>query len=534
MTYRHSLLDMIEVESYDEVRIEQIKRLLSKKPEMVLIHVTDTYFVEESRVNGKIDLPGFSRFYSLVDSIRSNPIIQQNKIPILVVHGGDFLYPSLMSLFFHGRQMVDVLNLCKFNYCTLGNHDFDGGSESLKARMSEATFEIICANIKPSEVGDSPKILDYVICNDQLDEPCVAITGIAGKATLRKARQSGFTTILAESSLKQTIAKISKNHPKINNLIILSHMSNDEDTDLTKWLNKNWGGHVYLLGGHDHNKVLQYDDKNPNSILLKGQSNCRTVQIIGIPNKCNSKKIALLPEHVVVVNSAELSKFHQSKSIEKKVRYWTSRVEKHLEELKSDRIIKQFDKGTVLDATELQLRKGSTSFGNFIADCVLDFTDSDIVFVNSGHFRGDRKVGNILRMSDLRRIFVLDKKDTLVKITMTCKECKEFLQHAYSEEGRGKILQISKNTIKVLQESKLDEEFSVTMLWDMLKTNDDGFTTILAESRKKTENQLLSQLEKYVIPDSSLFRVVEKSSRHVKYDFHTRISVQKFADLFYM
>ena len=518
----------------EEASVDKIQKFLTKKLEMILVHVTDTYFIEESKVNGTIDLPGFARFYSLIDHIRTNPTVQKNKISVLVLHGGDFLYPSLMSLYFHGRQMVDILNLCGFNYCTLGNHDFDGGTESLQARMSEASFEIVCANIKISKTESNLKILDYMICNDSHNEPFVAVTGIAGKATLRKARKNGFETTPVKSSLKQIVADIQKNHPKINYLIILSHMSNKEDVGLTKWLGRNWDGYVYLLGGHDHNEVLQYNDKNPKTILLKGQSNCRTIQIIGIPKYIDFKKADLLPEYTFVMNSNQLSKFHPEPEIQKKIRYWELELEKRLDEPESDRIIKQFNKNTILDATELQLRKGSTNFGNFIADCVLTFTKCDIALINSGHFRGDRRIGNVLRLSDLRRIFVLDKKDALVKITMTGKECKEFLRHAYSEEGRGKILQVSKNTIKILQASKPEDRFSVAMLWDMLKTNDDGFTTILAHSRKTVVDNIQSELKKHIIPNSSIFDVVEKSAKHVKQDSSMRVSVGNFSDFFHV
>ena len=186
----------------------------------------------------------------------------------------------------------------------------------------------------------------------------------------------------------------------------------------------------------------------------------------------------------------------------------------------------------MLNATELDLRKGSTNFGNFIADCMSEFTKSDLAFVNSGHFRGDRKMGSAIKLSDLRRVFVLDKKDALVKITMTNAECKEFLKHAYSEEGRGKVLQVSKNVIKVLQKSTQKDKFTVVMLWDMLKTDDDGFTTILANSRKTTVSKLQSKLKKHIISNSSLFDVIRLSSKDVKYDSKIRMSVNSFKNYF--
>ena len=372
---------------------EKIEKLLTKNPEIIIVHVTDTYFIEESKTNEEIDLPGFARFRSLVNHIKSNPTVQKNKIPVFVLHGGDFLYPSLMSVFFQGRQMVEILNICGFDYCTLGNHDFDGGTKSLKERMSEALFEIVCANIKVPKKDNRFQISDYIICKDKHNLPFAAVTGIVGKATLRKARQNDFGTAPIESSLKQIVVKIQKNYPKINHLIILSHMSNEEDLSLERWLERNWEGYVYLLGGHDHNEVLQYSDENPKSILLKGQSNCRTVQIVGMPRCLDFKKISHLLEHVIVMNSTELSKFHPESEVQKKVRHWEFKLEKHLDEPESDRIVKQFKANTILDATELQLRKGSTNFGNFIADCVQDFANSGYCIDKFWSFQRRQKIG---------------------------------------------------------------------------------------------------------------------------------------------
>ncbi len=509
----------------DGGNIGKINALLNKNSAGVLVHITDTYFIEESSVNGIIDLPGFARLCSMIDSIRSNHVVIKNKTPVLILHGGDFLYPSHMSLYFQGRQMVDAMNLCRFNYCTLGNHDFDGGTGILRTRMSEASFETICANIKNPKKENVLEILDHVICNNS-HGPFAAITGVAGNATLRKAKQNGFVTTGAEASLKQIISKIKKNHPKIRYLVVLSHMGNKEDINLKRWLDKNWDGYMCLLGGHDHNEVLRYDKEQPRSILLKGQSNCRTVQIVGIP-RYSSLNDGQFARQVIVMDSADLSRYRPEAKMQKMVTQWESELEKHVGKSESKTIIKWFKAGIVLDATELQLRKGSTNFGNFVADCILDFAGCDIVFVNSGHFRGDRKIGNVLKMSDLHHAFVLDKKDTLVNIAMTQKECVRFLRHSYSEEGRGKILQVSKNTLKILQESKPEKKLSVTMLWDMLKTNDDGFTTVLAKSRRTTVGKITSELEKYVIPNSSLFDVIKKSSKNVEYDPALRVSVEK-------
>jgi len=63
----------------------------------------------------------------------------------------------------------------------------------------------------------------------------------------------------------------------------------------------------------------------------------------------------------------------------------------------------------------------------------------------------------------------------------------------------------------------------------MIKTNDDGFTTLLAKSRKTTVENITIKLEKHIIPNSSLFDVIKKSSKYVEYDPSMRISVEKIS-----
>ena len=505
--------------------MDKITKLFSESPELVIVHVADTYFIEETKVYDKIDLPGFARFNSLLNSMKSHPLIQETKIPVIVLHGGDFLFPSLMSENFEGKQMIDVMNSCKFDYCTFGNHDFEQGNKILYSRMSEANFDIICSNIKDTR-NNNIKIKNHLIFNDKEGLPFAAMIGIAGKATLEKAKQNDFETINVELALKKEIETIKKNHSTVSHLIILSHMSNREDVKLQEWFKSNWGGFIYILGGHDHNNFLNYNDNNPKSILVKGESNCRTVQIIGLKKVVDKNH---LPQSIVIVNSGQLSEFTPDSQLQEKVSQWETNLKQILNEPRSDKIIKKFPERTVLDATELQLRKGSTNFGNFIADCMQSFADSDIAFINSGHFRGDRKIGNELKTSNLRRIFVLDRKDLLVKISMSKNECIDFLKHAFSEEGRGKILQISKDTQKTLKKLSGQDIVSVVTLWDMIRTNDDGFTTILANSRKKGVEEIVKEIQSQIISNSSIFDILEKSS-DVDYDSATRISVGRFEE----
>jgi len=74
------------------------------------------------------------------------------KTPVLVI-AGDFLSPSVSSSVFKGEQMVAALNAAGLDFATLGNHEFDFGSDMLIQRMAEAKWQWIVSNVIDTNTG---------------------------------------------------------------------------------------------------------------------------------------------------------------------------------------------------------------------------------------------------------------------------------------------------------------------------------------------------------------------------------------------
>ena len=86
---------------------------------LTFIHLNDTYRVGTVE-DGKRG--GFSRIVTLVREL------QAQGRDVRLLHGGDFLYPSLESQLWDGMQMVDAMNFLNAVaplYVTSGNHEFD-------------------------------------------------------------------------------------------------------------------------------------------------------------------------------------------------------------------------------------------------------------------------------------------------------------------------------------------------------------------------------------------------------------------------
>jgi 5'-nucleotidase/UDP-sugar diphosphatase len=81
--------------------------------------------------------------------------------PVVFVLAGDFLGPSLVSKYFGGRQMIDVLNRAKLNYATLGNHEFDVEQDTLIARIAESEFKWLSSNCSRSDGTPFPQVLPW-------------------------------------------------------------------------------------------------------------------------------------------------------------------------------------------------------------------------------------------------------------------------------------------------------------------------------------------------------------------------------------
>ena len=86
---------------------------------LTFIHLNDTYrvdAVEEGRRGG------FGRVATIVRKLQSEGR------DVHILHGGDFLYPSLESQLWNGEQMVEAMNFLDSlapMYVVPGNHEFD-------------------------------------------------------------------------------------------------------------------------------------------------------------------------------------------------------------------------------------------------------------------------------------------------------------------------------------------------------------------------------------------------------------------------
>ena len=65
----------------------------------------------------------------------------------LIVDGGDAFQGTPISNLSYGRRVAELFNLIGYGAAALGNHEFDWGTDTLRARMRDARFRIMGANV---------------------------------------------------------------------------------------------------------------------------------------------------------------------------------------------------------------------------------------------------------------------------------------------------------------------------------------------------------------------------------------------------
>jgi 2',3'-cyclic-nucleotide 2'-phosphodiesterase (5'-nucleotidase family) len=78
------------------------------------------------------------------------------RCPVLRLDAGDEMQGTLASNLVFGRSTIEALNALGLDAAALGNHDFDWGTDTLRARMRQARYPWLAANVVDSVSGRRP------------------------------------------------------------------------------------------------------------------------------------------------------------------------------------------------------------------------------------------------------------------------------------------------------------------------------------------------------------------------------------------
>ena len=387
---------------------------------LTFVHLNDTYrvgAVEDGNAGG------FSRVMTLVREL------QGEGRDVRILHGGDFLYPSLESQLWDGLQIVDAFNFMDAvapMYVVSGNHEFDRrGPEQLIAAVRASQFDWLGDNYTfKTGVADVDNALESAFTFEAGDKTIgvfsLTLNPVDGGNERDYLQNNADYSAVAEKTMQTFEAK------DVDLIIGVTHLHMWQDVEIAR-LKAQHPKLAFVVGGHEHEPEYS-PGSDGSATVMKGASNARVVWVIDVD--FDDAGQAVLREQQVELD--ETIAFDPD--YELLANKWRGRLLEKFPFLEA-RI------GTAavpLDAREVTVRNEESNWGNFIVDQMRNaFGDeSDLAFINGGTLRIDDFVEGDILFEDIGRTFGFSSY--LRRLTMTGAEFRQVLEAGYRGHGPSK------------------------------------------------------------------------------------------------
>jgi len=351
----------------------------------------------------------------------------------LFLLAGDFISPSVASRFFKGEQMVATLNGAGLDIATLGNHEFDFGSDVLLDRMKESRFAYTIANVIDKKTrkpfgGAHPYIIREV------GGVRVGIFGLllAETATMSNPGPSvRFDDPIVTGKRMASLLR----RQGVDIVIALTHLPMRDDKRLASAADID-----LIVGGHEHELLESMSGGTP---ILKMGSDARNLGRIDFNLVARGRRVAKgrAPRYAVESIDWQAVPVTDATKDDPEVASVVARYEKQL----NDSLGEIVGNTTVaLEARAAVVRREESNLGNFLGDIYREALGSDLALVNSGSIRSDATYGpGEITKKDIMTI--LPFENSLVKVRITGAHLKRLLENGVSVAGEedGRFPQVS-------------------------------------------------------------------------------------------
>jgi 2',3'-cyclic-nucleotide 2'-phosphodiesterase (5'-nucleotidase family) len=322
---------------------------------------------------------------------------------VLMLHGGDIIFPSLLSRVYDGEQMIDVLNALDnrpmdfdpLMFAAFGNHEFDKSRLSdaaiLAARVSQAQFTWLGSNLR---FASAPNGLPLIGGANLVDSKVVRVGGIA-------VGLFGLTTNISVPDYILRIDEPIEVARRLSRLlraqgaevvIAVTHLPLAEDKRLLQELREH--GPDLIIGGHEHTRQMA---EVGGRIVIKADADAVSASVVEVG--FNTQGEPTFAHRYFELQDATPS---PDPLMAARVDDWMARHARAfcksqkppappscLDEVLAHAAVE-------LVAEEIEIRSYETNLGNWIADQALGAFRAEgaqVAFVNAGSLRLNQNIG---------------------------------------------------------------------------------------------------------------------------------------------
>lgn len=347
----------------------------------------------------------------------------------LPLHGGDLFQGTPASNFAFGTPVVRILNTLGFLAGALGNHEFDWGQDTLRARMAGLRSPVLGANVTFDDGRDVPWIPDDTLLT--VGGVRVGIVGIADPSTPRTTMPAHVWDLRFQEPAPIVRARAQALRARgAEKVVLVAHLGgfcDRADADKCEGevfdLARATGGEVLdaIVSGHTHSPVNTVVNGVP---IVQARSSGRAIGVLDIP--LGDGGLPLRPEVRAVTSDSITPDPQVAAIVREAVDAVADRVNAH-----------------IVDVAERFPREGDQyALGNLIADAQRIAGRGDVGVMNNGGIRAELRAGPA-RWGDLHEIQPFENR--LVSVTVRGDALRRYLEELV--KGRGVRFHVSGLTV---------------------------------------------------------------------------------------
>ncbi len=419
-----------------------------------------------------------------------------NSENVFLIHAGDTFSPSLLAGLDKGQHIVDLINMVKPEFFTLGNHEFDFGTEVAFKHFANMNTTHLTANMTDANGNPIPGIGARSIVD--LGEIKLGFFGVTSEDAAVKSSVGDlkFTDALAAAEMQAAALK----EEGADMIIAIAHTDITDDFALLRM-----GIADIILSGDDHNQMTFWDG---NTALLESGEDGEVIMEISVNAKKDDRGRVRWNHAISIHNPAD---FEVPADVAAKIEELDGELDSKL--------------GTVIGKTGVELnttrpfiRQQETTFGNMLADAMREATGADVALTNGGGIRAKKVYAPGTEITSGDILAELPFGNKTIVIEQTGAQIVEALENGVSrhEDVNGRWPHISGMSMTVDLSAEPGSRVSNVMIGGApvdagktysLATNDflgrggDGYSTFKGAKQLLDANQavlMASQLVDYI------------------------------------
>jgi 2',3'-cyclic-nucleotide 2'-phosphodiesterase (5'-nucleotidase family) len=337
---------------------------------------------------------------------------------------GDVMQGTPVSNLSFGRATVAAFNAMGYTASAIGNHEFDWGLDTLQARIRQASFAWLSANIRERATDSAPPWVTpwRMVTAGRYRVALVGYTTVTTPSSTRPSIVAGLRFDSGPARLDAAIAAARREHPDF--VIVLAHEGAFCDRSGTA----NCRGEVVDLANALHNRPDLIVSGHTHSLITTTVNGIPIIQArccstaLGIADFVDSAGVRVVHLRVATVwadrETADTAVAHVVAAAVRRVAPLTSRVVATL-------------------AAPLTRRGDQYALGNLIADAYRAAAGAQIGLVNNGGIRADLPAG---RVTWGQLFEVVPFQNFVVRLRVSGAVLKRALEHALgASEARAHV-----------------------------------------------------------------------------------------------